>query len=79
MLLLLENKGIRCPPESIHKFVRESLVDSANSLERKTGHDLRRLWRRRVDADYSDTVVISQEDASGAYGMARAALKRMRI
>jgi uncharacterized protein (UPF0332 family) len=66
----LISKGLSIPKVDSHNFVRNEYIHSPNPLEYQIGNNLRRLWRRRIDADYQDNAVFNITEASTAYQMA---------
>lgn len=59
--------GVRIPKTDVHTFVRNAHRRSGNKV---IATQLRRLRRRRNDADYRDTMTVRPGHAMKAYGQA---------
>jgi len=51
---LLEKKHVGIPREHVHEYVRNKYLSSADNEVEKVGENLKRLWGKRIQADYRD-------------------------
>ena len=68
---LVASKGIELPGRSEHNFLYELLKAQTEPKLKELGHDLRRLFTKRVTADYDFGATVTEDDAADAYELAR--------
>lgn len=66
----LKQSGVTLPSKDTHKTLRSEFKNSPDSIKKKIGFDLDRLWKDRKDADYEDAVYINLKRAQMSYQMA---------
>lgn len=64
-------RGIPSRTQITHWFIRNEYISSNNETERQIGHNLKRLWRRRIDADYEAKATINASEATSSLSLAR--------
>jgi len=71
-------RGIPSHTRITHQYIRNKYISSKNNIERQIGHNLKRLWRRRIEADYNATARIDALDATSSLSLARRSLLSLR-
>ncbi len=74
----LVSNGIVIPRFDTHRFVRDRYLASVNRVERKIGDNLKRLSRRRNEADYENGAAIGIDQARTGYEMALRTMQGLR-
>lgn len=66
----LKKQGTTIPAIDTHKFLRSEFKKSPDTIKKKIGNNLERLWRDRKDADYNDAISINNHRTQLSYQMA---------
>ena len=57
---LLLKKGVEIRRDHVHKFVMDKYVNAGDDDVKKVGENLKRLWGKRIQADYRDEMNIKE-------------------
>lgn len=77
-LSYLKNHGTTIPLIDTHKFLRNEFKKSPDTIKKKIGSNIDRLWKDRKDADYNDTLIINNQRAQLSHQMAVRILQNLK-